>query len=160
MATKVLWNKGMATQGPWKKGMAAEGPLAPAPAWLPGCRRAFPDSLALACLAASLAFGSVSVFGAVLKTIRIPLSLLRRFSRTVDSGKRPSSKYFSFLYLYQYICGAPGPPYNHYYSVAGYRRSPFKALLRGRILRIASFQEPNAVAFWLKTRRTNNGLGV
>ena len=37
-------------------GMATEGPLAPAPAWPPGCRRAFPDSLALACLAASLAF--------------------------------------------------------------------------------------------------------
>ena len=155
-----LFGGGHAMRAPPVGGMATEGPLAPAPAWLPGCfvlfltRSRWPASLPRSL------FGSVSVFGAVLKTIRIPLSLLRRFSRTVDSGKRPSSKYSSSLYLYEHICGAPDPPYNHYYSVAGYKRSPFKALLRGRILRIASFQEPNAVAFWLKTRHTNNGLGV
>ena len=135
-------------------GMATEGPLAPAPAWPPGCfvffltRSRWPASLPRSL------FGSVSVFGAVLKTIRIPLSLLRRFSCTVDSGKRPSFKNSSSLHLIEHICGAPGPPYNHYYSVTGYRRSrSFKALRRGSILRTASFQEPNAIAFWLKTRR-------
>ena len=147
-----------AMRAPPVGGMATEGPLAPAPAWLPGCfvlfltRSRWPASLPRSL------FGSVSVFGAVLKTIRIPLSLLRRFSCTVDSGERPSSKYSSSLYfmkttaviqvVLQVLLAII------YYSVIGYRRGrSFKALPRGSILRTASCQEPNAIAFWLKTRR-------
>ena len=40
-----------------------------------------------------------------------------------------------------------------YYTVTGYSRSrSFKALPRGRSLSTASLEEPNAIAFWLKTR--------
>ena len=149
-----LFGGGHAMRAPPVGGMATEGPLAPAPAWLPGCfvlfltRSRWPASLPRSL------FGSVLVFGAVLKTIRIPLSLLRRFSRTVDSGEGPSSKYSSSLYFMNTTAELQVLLTIIYYAVIGYRRGrSFKALPRGSILRTASFQEPNAIAFWLKTRR-------